>query len=109
MKIVILDSRPLTEDHAAWEPLKAVGSVEIYDHSTPQQATARLRDAEVVITCRVPVTADLMDHAPALRLIAVSFTGYDLVDIDAAHWNNIVVTNVPEYGTRSVAQLTFAL
>ncbi|MBV8346949.1 MAG: D-2-hydroxyacid dehydrogenase [Mycolicibacterium sp.] len=109
MKIVILDSRPLTEDHAAWEPLKAVGSVEIYDHSTPQQATARLRDAEVVITCRVPVTAELMDHAPALRLIAVSFTGYDLVDIAAAHRKNIVVANVPEYGTRSVAQLTFAL
>ena len=95
MKIIILDSRPLTEDHAAWEPLKAVGSVEIYDHSTPQQATARLRDAEVAITCRVPVTAELMDHAPALRLIAVSFTGYDLVDVDSAHRKTMVVANGP--------------
>jgi glycerate dehydrogenase len=109
MKIVILDSRPLTQDNAAWEPLKAVADVEVYEHSSEQQAQLRARDAAVLITNRVPVTADLIEQAPALRLIAVSFTGYDLVDVVAAHRKNIVVANVPEYGTNSVAQLVFAL
>jgi glycerate dehydrogenase len=81
MKIVILDSRPLTQDDAAWEPLKAVADVEVYEHSSEQQAQARARDAAVLITNRVPVTAHLIEHAPELRLIAVSFTGYDLVDV----------------------------
>jgi glycerate dehydrogenase len=109
MKIVILDSRPLTEDQAAWEPLKAVADVEVYDQSSEQQARVRARDAAVIITNRVPVTADLIEQAPELRLIAVSFTGYDLVDVVAAQRKNIVVANVPEYGTNSVAQFVFAL
>jgi len=109
MQIVILDSRPLTQDEAAWAPLKAVADVEVYDHSSEAQARVRARDAEVVITNRVPVTADLIGQAPALRLIAVSFTGYDVVDVAAAHRKNIVVANVPEYGTNSVAQFVFAL
>jgi glycerate dehydrogenase len=109
MKIVILDSRPLTQDEAAWAPLKAVANIEVYEHSSDDQARVRARDATVLITNRVPVTADLIEHAPALRLIAVSFTGYDLVDVEAAHRRGVVVANVPEYGTYSVAQFVFAL
>jgi glycerate dehydrogenase len=109
MKSVALDSRPLTQDHAAWEPLKAVADVEVYDHSSDQQARVRARDAAVLITNRVPVTADLIEQAPELRLIAVCFTGYDLVDVVAARRKNIVGANVPEYGTNSVAQFGFAL
>jgi glycerate dehydrogenase len=109
MKIVILDSRPLAPDDSAWAPLRAVGDVEVYDHSTDQQARVRARDAAVLITNRVPVTADLIELAPALRLIAVSFTGYDVVDVVAGHRKGIVVANVPEYGTSSVAQFVFAL
>jgi glycerate dehydrogenase len=109
MKIVILDSRPLTQDSSAWAPLKAIGDVEVYDHSSDEQVRIRARDAAVLITNRVPVTADVIEQAPALRLIAVSFTGYDCVDVAAAHRRDIVVANVPEYGTNSVAQFVFAL
>ena len=63
----------------------------------------------MLITNRVPVTADVMEQSPALRLIAVSFTGYDCVDVAAAQRHGIVVANVPEYGTASVAQFVFAL
>jgi glycerate dehydrogenase len=109
MKIVILDSRPLTLDDSAWVPLRASGDVEVYDHSSEQQVRARARDATVLVTNRAPVTADVIEQAPALRLIAVSFTGYDGVDVAAAHRHGIVVANVPEYGTGSVAQFVFAL
>jgi glycerate dehydrogenase len=109
MKIVILDSHPLTQDASAWTPLKAIGDVEVYDHSSDQQVLTRARDATVLITNRAPVTADAIEQAPELRLIAVSFTGYDEVDVAVAHRRGIVVTNVPEYGTESVAQFVFAL
>ena len=109
MKIVILDSHPLTRDASAWAPLKAIGDVEVYDHTSDQQVGARARDAAVLITGRVPVTAEVTEQAPSLRLIAVSFTGYDEVDVAVAHRRGIVVTNVPEYGTESVAQFVFAL
>jgi glycerate dehydrogenase len=109
MKIVILDSHPLTRDDLAWAPLKAIGDVEVYDHTSDQQVRARARDATVLITGRVPVTADVIEQAPSLRLIAVSFDGFDDVDVAAAHRRGIVVTNVPAYGTESVAQFVFAL
>src|SRR5579871_2964147 len=102
MKIVVLDSRPLTKDDSAWAPLKTVGEVEVYEHSTQDQARLRARDSTVLITNRVPVTDELIAQAPALRMIAVSFTGYDLVDLDSAQRRGIVVANVPEYATKSV-------
>jgi glycerate dehydrogenase len=109
MKIVILDSHPLNHDASAWAPLSAIGDVEAYDHSSDQEVRARARDAAVLITNRAPVTADVIEQAPALRLIAVSFTGYDCVDVAAAQRHGVVVANVPEYGTGSVAQFVFAL
>jgi phosphoglycerate dehydrogenase-like enzyme len=71
--VILGDPRPSAwaDRTAAWEPLKAVGDVEVYDHSSDQQA----REATVLITNHVTVTADLIEQAPALRLIAVSFTG----------------------------------
>src|SRR5439155_26179531 len=50
-----------------------------------------------------------IDQAPYLRLIAVSASGHDCVDVAAASRHGIVVSNVPEYGTDSVAQFTLAL
>jgi glycerate dehydrogenase len=109
MKIVVLDAYPLSQDASAWAPLNAVGEVEVYDHSSDKEVQSRVRDAAVLITNRVPVTAQAIEQAPALRLIAVSFAGYDSVDVQAACRRGIVVANVPEYGTNSVAQFVFAL
>jgi glycerate dehydrogenase len=109
MKIVVLDAHPLSPGGSAWAPLTALGEVEVYDHSSDEQVRARARDAAVLITNRAPVTAEVIEQAPALRLIAVSFTGYDCVDVEAARRRGIPVANVPEYGTDSVAQFVFAL
>jgi glycerate dehydrogenase len=109
MKIVVLDAHPLCPDLSAWAPLRELGEVEVYDHSPDDQVQARARDATVLITNRVPVTAQVIEQARALRLVAVSFTGYDRVDVEAARKRGIVVANVPTYGTDSVAQLVLAL
>ena len=55
------------------------------------------------------MSAAAINQADQLRLIAVTGTGYDCVDVAAARRRGVAVVNVPEYGTRSVAQFTFAL
>jgi glycerate dehydrogenase len=64
---------------------------------------------EIVLTNKVPLDRALLAQLPALRYIGVMATGYNVVDCEAAKEKGIVVTNVPAYGAKSVAQLTFAL
>jgi glycerate dehydrogenase len=109
MKIVVLDGYTLAADGNSWSVLEPLGEVEIYDRSTPAEVQERARPAAVLITNKTPVSAEVIDSAPDLRLIAVSATGYDCVDVAAASRRGIAVANVPEYGTASVAQMVFAL
>jgi glycerate dehydrogenase len=70
---------------------------------------ARAREAEIVLTVRTPLSADTLKQLKRLRYIGEMFTGYDEIDLKAAREHNVLVTNVPTYGTASVAQLVFAL
>jgi glycerate dehydrogenase len=109
MKIVVLDGRTLSADDNPWTALHELGEVEIHDRSSEAEVLARSREAAVLITNKAPVRADVIEQCPSLRLIAVSATGFDCVDAVAARRHGIVVANVPEYGTHSVAQFVFAL
>jgi glycerate dehydrogenase len=109
MMIVVLDGRTLTDDDRWWDGLKRLGEVEIYDRSSEAEAVARSRPAGVLITNKARIGTAVLEQAPRLRFIAVGGTGYDCVDVAAAHSRGVLVANVPEYGTQSVAQLTFAL
>jgi glycerate dehydrogenase len=109
MKIVVLDGHPLSADGLSWAALERLGEVEVYDQSSEQEVRARARGAALLITNKAPVTAAVIEEAPALRFIGVTATGFDCVDIAAARRRDIPVANVPEYGTASVAQFVFAL
>jgi glycerate dehydrogenase len=109
MKIVVLDGRTLAADGNSWAALQPLGEIMVYDRSSVEEVLARARCATVLITNKAPIPAAVFDQAPDLRFIAVSATGFDCVDIAAAGRRSIPVANVPEYGTDSVAQLTFAL
>jgi glycerate dehydrogenase len=112
MKIVILDGRTLTAGGLSWDALQWVGGeveAEFYDHSAPEEVGPRSAGATVLITNKAPVSAEVIAGTPSLRFIAVTATGYDCVDAAAARRAGVLVSNVPEYGTDSVAQLTFAL
>jgi glycerate dehydrogenase len=109
MKIVVLDGHTLAADGNSWAALAGLGDVEIYQRSSDAEVRARARGAAVLITNKAPVRADVIEAAPELRFIAVSATGFDCVDAAAARRCAIPVSNVPEYGTDSVAQFTFAL
>jgi glycerate dehydrogenase len=108
-KIIVVDGHTLGADGNSWSVLDPLGHVTVFERSTPEEVVVRARDAEVLITNKAVVSAAAIDAATALRLIAVTATGYDCVDIAAARRRGVAVVNVPEYGTRSVAQFTFAL
>lgn len=109
MKIVVLDSRTLTAEADAWAALKSFGEVEVHDRSSTDEVAPRAREATVVVTNKAGLQAEAIDQAPELRLIAVTGTGYDCVDVAAASNRGVSVANVPAYGTDSVAQFAFAL
>jgi glycerate dehydrogenase len=109
MKIVFLDARTINPGDLSWEALQRLGELQVFDRASETEVAARARDADVVLTMRTPVTAETISELKRLRYIGVTFTGYDQIDLKAARERNIVVTNVPTYGTASVAQLAFAL
>ncbi len=109
MKIVVLDGYTLAADGNSWDALLPLGEVEVHDRSSPEEIAQRANGAAVLITNKARIPAAVIDAAPALRFIAVSATGFDCVDVAAASRIGIAVANVPEYGTDSVAQFTFAL
>lgn len=109
MKIVVLDGGLLNPGDLSWEPLHALGEVTIYDTTPVDKAAQRLRDADIAITNKVAFSEDLLAHCPQLKCIAVTATGYNIIDLEAARARHIAVTNVPTYGTATVAQFTTAL
>ena len=101
MKIVILDGFTENPGDLSWDGLRACGDLTVYDR-TPADLTA-------VFTNKTIISAEIMEKCPALKFIGVLATGVNIVDIKAASDRGIVVSNVPAYGTASVAQFTMAL
>lgn len=109
MKIVVLDGHALNPGDLSWAFLEQFGPVTIYDRSTPAETVERIGDAQIILLNKVPITEAVLSHCPAIRLICVLATGYNVVDVEAARKRGITVCNVPAYGTATVAQYTFAL
>jgi glycerate dehydrogenase len=108
-KIVFLDSFTTNPGDLDWAELRALGDLVLYDRTPPDQILKRSAQAEILITNKTPLTADTIAQLPELRLICVSATGYNIVDVAAARERNIPVCNVSGYSTAAVAQHVFAL
>ena len=109
MKIVILDGYAINPGDLSWDALRGLGSLEVFDRTVENLIVPRAREAEVLLTTRAPLSGQTLMQLKRLRYIGAMFTGYDGIDLKAARALNILVTNVPTYGTASVAQLVFAL
>ena len=112
MKIVVLDGYTVNPGDLNEEALHRLGQLTIYDRtdrSDTAEIIRRIGDAEVVVTNKTPITAEIINACPAMRFVAVQATGYNVVDIDYAREKGIPVSNVPVYGTRAVSQFTIAL
>lgn len=108
MNIVVLDGFTANPGDLSWEELKALGNVTVYDRTSPSETVTRAAEADVVLTNKVVVGRKEMEQMPHLIYIGVLATGYNVVDVEAAHERGIIVSNVPAYSTESVAQMVFA-
>ena len=108
MKIVILDGYTANPGDMSWKELEELGTLTVYDRTKPEETVARAADAEIILTNKVIISREVMAQLPLLKYIGVLATGYNVVDIEAAHERGIIVTNVPAYSTESVAQMVFA-
>ena len=109
MKIVILDGYAANPGDLSWDAIAQQGELTVYDRTAPEDTLSRIQGAQVVYTNKVPITREIMEKSPELKLISVTATGYNVVDIASAKELGITVCNVPAYSTPDVAQMTFAL
>ncbi len=109
MKIVVLDGYALNPGDLSWKDLESLGSCKIYDRTPPHLVAIRCKGAQIVFTNKTPISRKAIENLPGLKYIGVMATGYNIVDIESARKQGIPVTNVPTYGTQSVAQMVFAL
>lgn len=107
--IVVLDGHTLNPGDNPWDDLSELGDLKVYERTDANEFAGRAHDAEVLIVNKFRLGPLEMDGVPNLRFVAVTATGYDCVDISAASERGIVVSNVPIYGTDSVAQYIIAM
>lgn len=108
MKIVILDGYTVSQDDLSWSVLDEFAEVEVYDRTSAEDVVKRCKDAEMVLTNKVVLDSFTLNQLPRLMYIGVLATGYNVVDLEAAEKQSIVVTNIPAYSTKSVAQMVFS-
>jgi glycerate dehydrogenase len=109
LKIAFLDAFTLSISPDAFAPIRALGELIVYDRTPPEQIVERAASADVVLTNKTPLAAHSLSRLDRLKFIGVTATGYNVVDIVAAAVRSIPVSNVPEYGTDTVAQHTMAM
>ncbi len=108
-KIVVIDGYTLNPGDNPWTPLERLGSLTVHDRTQPESVVSLAASADVLISNKCAVTAESIEQLPALKFIAVTATGFNVVEVAAARRRGIPVSNVPEYGTQTVAQFTWAL
>ncbi len=108
MNIVVLDGFAANPGDLSWDDIEALGSLTVYERSSPQEVIERIGNAEIILVNKVAITPAVMDACPNLRLICETATGFNNIDIGAAKARGIAVANVPAYSTASVAQMVFA-
>lgn len=109
MKIVITDAATVTGGDISFDVFKKFGELIIYDLTSPEETSERIKDADIVLCNKTPMTADVMKEAKKLKYIGLFATGFNNIDLEYTHSHNITVCNVPSYSTEAVAQHTFAL
>lgn len=111
MKLVVLDGYTLNPGDLSWDALNVLADVTIHDRIDYNEASilSAIGNAEAVITNKVPLQKQVLVQLPNLKYIGVTATGFNIIDIEAAKKQDIVVANVPAYSTASVAQFTMAL
>ncbi len=107
-RVVFLD-RDTLAPQVRLRPLAFPHELIVHARTAPDEVAARICDAEVIITNKVRITAEVIAQASSLRMVAVSATGTDNVDLAACRARGITVSNIRGYATHAVPEHTFAL
>lgn len=114
MKIVVMEPLgvALEKIEALAVPLKEAGHEFIY-HTTKEtnqeKLLARVADADIIMLANQPLSAEIINCCPKLKMLSVAFTGVDHIALEACRARNILVCNAAGYSTNAVAELTFGL
>jgi glycerate dehydrogenase len=109
MKIVVLDGYTTNPGDLSWDKLKELGDTVVYDRTPVELTAERIGYAEIVLTNKAPISKETIEKCKHIKYIGVLATGYNIVDTNAAKEKNIIVSNIPTYGTAAVGQFTIAL
>jgi glycerate dehydrogenase len=109
MMIVVLDGHTLNPGDLTWEALETLGEVKVYPRTTPEEFAERAAEADILLTNKCLISRGHLDQLKRLKFVSVLATGYNVVDVAAAKERGIPVSNVPGYGTNSVAQHVMAM
>lgn len=109
MKIVITDADTVTGGDISFDCFSEFGEVEIFGLTAPNEVADRIKDADIVLCNKTPMTRDNLKNAKNLRYIGLFATGFNNIDLEYTSAHGITVCNVPSYSTEAVAQQTFAL
>jgi len=105
-RIIFLDAGTVDYGDVPLTPLRKIGKLTDYFHSTREQLLKRCRDAEHVIANKCVFDRDVFSQLPKLRSLHIAATGFNNIDLEAAREHGVAVTNVRGYSTESVVQLT---
>ncbi|UOM34455.1 D-2-hydroxyacid dehydrogenase [Acuticoccus sp. I52.16.1] len=108
VRIVFLDRETLPPQIVLRRP-DFPHEIEIHQSTAADEIAPRIREADVVITNKVPVRGAALEGAANVRLIAIAATGYDVVDTEMCQARGIVVSNIRDYAVNTVPEHTFAL
>ncbi len=108
MRIVFLDRATIGPSVEVTRPTFEHEWVE-FDQSRADQVAERLADADIAITNKAPISAEVIAQCPNLKMIAIAATGYDVIDLEACRGREIIVSNVRGYAIDTVPEHVFAL
>lgn len=111
MKVVVLDFGNLSNKDLDIEALNAIGDVTIYEHNpeTSKETIELIGDSQIVLSNYTIIDKEVIDACKNIKYIGLLSTGYNTVDVKYAKEKNIVVTNVPVYGSEIVGQFAIAM
>ena len=99
MKITVLDANTLGND-LDLSRLSSVGEVTVYDLTSKDEVANRIKDSDVVVLNKVKLCDENLSGAINLKLICVTATGFDNIDIEYCKSRNIQVSNIVGYSTK---------
>ncbi|WP_394206035.1 D-2-hydroxyacid dehydrogenase [Shewanella waksmanii] len=108
MQLVVLDGFTLNPGDISWQGFADIAELTVFDRTADELRYERAKDAVAILTNKTVLDKALLERLPKLKYIGVLATGTNVVDIEAATQQNIVVTNVPAYAPDAVAQMVFA-